>query len=123
MKTIDRFGAGMGAVRKIGLFFAAFWISSGPALAEKRVALVIGNSAYQNVPALLNPARDASAIADSLERLQFRVTRLQDVNAAEMNRAVADFSKVVDGSEMAIVFYAGHGLEAGGENWLIPVDA
>ena len=94
-----------------------------PASAAERVALVIGNGAYQKVPALPNPARDAADIGTALERLNFKVTRLSNVGAAEMRRAIVDFGRTTEGSEMAIVFYAGHGMEAGGENWLIPTDA
>ena len=94
-----------------------------PASAADRVALVIGNGAYQKVPTLPNPSRDAADIGAALERLNFKVTRLNNAGAAEMRKAVVDFGRATEGSEMAVVFYAGHGMEAGGENWLIPTDA
>jgi hypothetical protein len=94
-----------------------------PASAADRVALVIGNGAYQKVPTLPNPPRDAADIGTALERLNFKVNRLNNAGAAEMRKAIVDFGRATEGSEMAVVFYAGHGMEAGGENWLIPTDA
>ncbi|MGD9922501.1 MAG: caspase domain-containing protein [Pseudorhodoplanes sp.] len=94
-----------------------------PAFAESRVALVIGNGAYRNATPLANPANDAGDVATSLERLGFSVTRVTDGTYDAMRRELLDFSKKVPGSEMAVVFFAGHGMEVGGENWLIPVDA
>src|SRR5215469_4941356 len=90
---------------------------------ENRVALVIGNGAYQKVPALPNPPRDANDVADALQQLGFKVTRLIDGDLAQMNRALIDFAAAAARADTAIVFYAGHGIEAGGQNWLIPVDA
>jgi uncharacterized caspase-like protein len=89
----------------------------------KNVALVIGNGAYRNAVGLLNPANDASDIAGSLERLGFTVTRLQDADYDQMRRALLEFGRAARGSEVAIVYYAGHGIEVGGENWLLPIDA
>ena len=88
-----------------------------------RVALVIGNGAYQKVPALPNPPRDAGDVADALQQLGFSVTRLIDGDLAQMNKALIDFAAAAARADTAIVFYAGHGIEAGGQNWLIPVDA
>jgi hypothetical protein len=88
-----------------------------------RVALVIGNGAYQKVPALPNPPRDAGDVADALQQLGFSVTRLIDGDLAQMNQALIDFAAAAGKADTAIVFYAGHGIEAGGQNWLIPVDA
>src|SRR5947208_14726190 len=96
-------------------------IQSG--LAGDRVALVIGNGAYQMVPILPNPSRDASDLARALERLNFQVTRLDNASAAAMRKSLVEFGRKTDGSDVAVVFYAGHGMEVGGENWLIPVDA
>jgi uncharacterized caspase-like protein len=90
---------------------------------ESRVALVIGNGAYQKVPALPNPPRDAVDVADALQKLGFNVTRLIDGDLAQMNQALIEFAAAAARANTAIVFYAGHGIEAGGQNWLIPVDA
>lgn len=98
-------------------------VEAFPASAADRVALVIGNGTYQKVPMLPNPPRDAADIGAALERLNFKVTRLSNAGAAEMRKAIVDFGRATEGSEMAVVFYAGHGMEAGGENWLIPTDA
>jgi hypothetical protein len=102
---------------------ASIFSAASPAFAADRVALVIGNGLYQKVPALPNPTRDADDISRALERLNFRVTRLSNADAADMRKAVINFGRAAEGSEMAVVYYAGHGMEAGGENWLIPVDA
>jgi hypothetical protein len=89
----------------------------------KRVALVIGNGAYQQVPALLNPPRDSTDIAEVLTRLGFSVLLANDLNLEQTKDAITQFGKVVGDSDIALVFYAGHGIEAYGENWLIPIDA
>src|SRR5262249_31491142 len=95
-----------------------------PAHAEgNRLALVIGNGAYRNVPALPNPPRDASDVADAFERMGFAVTRLIDADLAQTRSVLAQFGAKAQQADIAIVFYAGHGIEASGENWLIPVDA
>lgn len=98
-------------------------LAAAPALAAERVALVIGNGAYLRVPTLPNPTRDATDIARALERLDFKVTQLSNGTAADMRKALVEFGRSAEGSRMAILFYAGHGMEAGGENWLIPTDA
>ncbi|SHH95917.1 Caspase domain-containing protein [Bradyrhizobium erythrophlei] len=103
--------------------FSAFIVFAVPALAADRVALVIGNGAYERVPALPNPPRDATDIANALERLDFKVTQLNNATAADMRKALVEFGRAAEGSMMAVVFYAGHGMEAGGENWLVPTDA
>ena len=95
----------------------------GAALAEKRVALVVGNAEYVNATSLANPANDANAVADSLERLDFTVVRGIDLDLLEMRRAVRDFSEKLEGADVALFFYAGHGMQVFGENYLIPVDA
>ncbi|MEO8317388.1 MAG: caspase family protein [Bradyrhizobium sp.] len=108
---------------RIILAAAAIILVISPANAANRVALVIGNGAYEKVPLLPNPTRDAAAIGDSLSRLGFTVTRLKDATASAMRKSIIEFGRAAVGSEMAVVFYAGHGMEVGGENWLIPVDA
>ena len=98
----------------------AFTVS---ARANSKVALVIGNSAYKHASELANPKNDATAIAASLARLGFAVTKVDDGDFNSIRRALLDFNRDVNGSEMAIVFFAGHGMEVAGENWLLPVDA
>jgi uncharacterized caspase-like protein len=95
-----------------------------PALADKRVALVIGNSAYQNVNRLPNPANDAAAIAAMLTKIGFdTVLSKEDVGNADMRKMVRDFSSEAADADVALVYYAGHGIELNGSNYLVPVDA
>lgn len=95
-----------------------------PAAAERRVALVIGNSTYAKVPKLANPINDSGAIEALLEAAGFdKVVRADNLGAAQMRRALRDFSDEVRDADIAVVFYAGHGMEMNGTNYLIPVDA
>lgn len=90
----------------------------------RRVALVIGNSNYAAVAALPNPIRDASALAEELRQLGFAsVTLLTDLSKGAMERALIDFADEAQGADWALVYYAGHGLEMEGENYLVPIDA
>ena len=91
--------------------------------AEKRVALVIGNSRYLHVPELANPRNDAADMARKLEQLGFEVVRGEDLDLAGMRRAARDFTGRLDGADMALFFYAGHGLQVNGTNYMAPVDA
>jgi hypothetical protein len=93
------------------------------ATAEKRVALVIGNSNYTHAPKLPNPVNDATAVAILLRNVGFDVVVRQDLNINDMRRVVRDFSEVTRDAGIAIVFYAGHGLELNGNNYLVPADA
>ena len=112
-----------GSWASIFVLFSFFGLCS-PAFAEKRVALVIGNSAYQNVSRLLNPANDAAAISATFKNTGFDVVELKrDLKANEMRRALRDFSDTVRDADVAIVYYAGHGIEIDGTNYLIPTDA
>ena len=109
----------------IGLFalVALLLLTSDPAAAAKRLALVLGNSKYQNVPALENPANDAKDLAAALRRLGFDVIEQSDASRDAMAKAVHDFSEQLPGADVALFFYAGHGLQMNGENYLVPVDA
>jgi hypothetical protein len=102
---------------------AAVTLFADEARADNRVALVIGNGAYQKVPALPNPMNDAGDIASSFERLGFKVQRLSNATFDDMRRGLLEFGRQARSSDMAVVYFAGHGMELGGENWLIPVDA
>jgi Caspase domain len=118
---------GFGTTRRflamfLGVFFAAF-AGATSAAADKRVALVIGNSAYQSVNKLPNPAKDAASIGDMLKKAGFDVVDArEDVNNAEMRHMIRDFSDKVRDADVALVFYAGHGIEIDGINYLLPVD-
>src|ERR1700731_4506008 len=95
----------------------SFWLFSQPALAAKRVALVMGNSAYQNVSRLANPANDSEAMSAMLKKAGFDVVELKrDLNVSEMRRALRDFSDTVRDADIAIVYFAGHGIEIDGTN-------
>ncbi len=93
------------------------------ALAETRVALVIGNSAYRNVPVLPNPANDASDMASKLRSLDFDVIIGRDLDLAGVRAAIREFNAKLDGADIALFYYAGHGLQVNGENYIAPVDA
>ncbi len=96
---------------------------SSQALAEKRVALVIGNSAYQHVAQLPNPDNDAGDMAGKLTDLGFEVVVGRDLDLAGVRRTIRDFVGKLDGADLALFYYAGHGLQVNGENYIAPVDA
>jgi len=100
-------------------------IASDPrgAAAAERVALVIGNSAYRSASALKNPRNDADAIAAALERLDFKVIKGTDVDQVGLKAVVREFTREIETAKVALFFYAGHGLQVNGRNYLIPVDA
>ncbi|MBR0705105.1 caspase family protein [Bradyrhizobium liaoningense] len=114
----------MGAIRIFLLLLTVFCFSCGGAQAEKRVALVIGNSAYKSAPRLANPVNDASLVGGMLKKAGFDLVDIKlDLNAAEMRRALRDFGGRTREADVAIVYYAGHGIELDGTNYLIPTDA
>jgi hypothetical protein len=99
---------------------------SGTAAAENRMALIIGNSAYETVTALPNPANDAKAMAELLTAAGFEVISAPNLAQSEMRQAVSNFAGIVAGKgpdTVALLFYAGHGLQVDGENFLVPIDA
>ncbi len=98
-------------------------IAAAPVYAEKRVALVIGNGAYQHAPALANPRNDAENVAAALKRLGFDVSLGVDLDKSSTDRLLEGFERKLDGAEVALFFYAGHGLQVNGRNFLVPVDA
>src|SRR5882724_1799882 len=105
-------------------FITVLLFACHPASAEKRVALVVGNSNYKNAAVLPNPGNDATAIAATLKSAGFDVvdSRL-DLTASEMRRALRDFADQARDSDVAVIYYAGHGIEIDGTNYLIPTDA
>jgi uncharacterized caspase-like protein len=92
------------------------------ALAENRVALVIGNSAYKHAPALANPKNDAEGMAASLKRLGFEVLAGTDLDKPSMDKLLQAFADKLEKADVALVFYAGHGLQVNGRNYLVPTD-
>lgn len=105
------------------LFCCAVLGSFFPAEAAKRVALVIGNSAYKHAEALKNPRNDAEAIAAKLAGLGFDVVKGIDLEHVDFAQSVAIFRKKLRGADVGLFFYAGHGLQAHGKNYLVPIDA
>ncbi|MFO1109919.1 MAG: caspase family protein [Bradyrhizobium sp.] len=104
---------------------AAILLASAPALAESRLALVIGQSAYKSVPALPNPGNDAKAMTQLLTDSGFEVSSASDLSQNEMRSAISDFAGKIAAKgpdTIALVFYAGHGIQVDGENFLIPTD-
>jgi uncharacterized caspase-like protein len=93
-----------------------------PAQAEKRVALVIGNSAYVHAPVLKNPRNDAEAISKTLEGLSFEVVKGIDLDTSGMQTTIASFADRLRTADVALLFYAGHGLQVNGTNYLVPID-
>ena len=91
--------------------------------ADNRVALVIGNSAYANANKLANPANDAADMGAHLKKLGFNVFLGLDLDKAGFDAKIRDFAAALEDSGTAILFYAGHGLQVGGQNFLVPVDA
>src|SRR5712672_3868599 len=111
-------------LRQFFLAAALLLLVCQPAFAEKRVALVLGNSAYQNVAKLPNPVNDGEVIAATLKNAGFDVVdSRRDLPAIEMRRALRDFSDSARDADIAVIYYAGHGMEVDGTTYLIPVDA
>ncbi len=99
-------------------------LSGGHAAADKRVALVIGNSGYQHAGRLANPANDADAITVIFKQAGFDVVESRrDLKVNDMRRALRDFSDKARDSDVAVIYYAGHGIEVDGNNYVLPVDA
>src|ERR1700722_15160433 len=114
----------MRSLGTIALALISFGLLGQPAMANKRVALVIGNSAYQSVTRLTNPVNDSGAMAETLNNAGFDVVDLKrDLSVNAMRRALREFSDKVRDADVAVVYYAGHGMEIDGTNYLIPVDA
>jgi hypothetical protein len=107
----------------LGLLLAA--AGGGAAAAAERVALVIGNGAYRHAPPLPNPPNDARAIAEALKRVGFEVVEGADLDIEGMRSTIGAFEKALarGDAKVGLVFYAGHGMQVNGENYLIPVDA
>src|SRR5215469_13739813 len=114
----------MRLVSAIVLAICSMWLFCEPAFAERRIALVIGNSAYERVPQLPNPVNDATSMSEMFKRAGFDTVVLKlDIKAMEMRRALRDFSDEARNADIAIIYFAGHGLEIQGTNYLVPTDA
>ncbi len=99
-------------------------VSGAAVVPGRRIALVIGNSAYRGVPALDNPRRDAAAIASALKAVGFQTVRLEgDLAREKLIDALRAFAREATSADWAVIYFAGHGLEVGGMNYLVPIDA
>ncbi|MHA7772315.1 caspase family protein [Roseibium sp. M-1] len=110
-------------MKRFSCFLFLLFLSLTTAQAERRVALVIGNSGYQQVAALKNPYNDAQGMTEKLTSLGFEVVTGQDLSLRDMRQTIRKFIGTLDGADLALFFYAGHGLQVSGENYLLPVDA
>jgi uncharacterized caspase-like protein len=114
----------MRAVATVALAVLLVWLSSQPAAAERRVALVIGMSNYQQVPRLANPAHDAEAMSSLFKRAGFDfVDSERDLGIADLRRVIRQFSEISRDADISVIYYAGHGMEVDGTNYLVPTDA
>lgn len=102
---------------------AGLLVSAGVAKADKRVAFVLGNSAYMNVAQLPNPAIDAKSMARVLRNVGFEVVEGANLTRDKMTERLLEFGKKAEGADVALFFYAGHGIAINGTNYLLPVDA
>jgi uncharacterized caspase-like protein len=105
------------------LGLAALVATLAPAQAEKRVALIVGNSAYQHAPRLANPGNDAGDMAAKLRGLGFEVVDGIDLGKRDMEKRIRAFSDILAGADVGLFYYAGHGLQVDGRNFLAPIDA
>jgi uncharacterized caspase-like protein len=108
-----------------GGFAALLMLLIIPAFAQQspRVALVIGNGAYRHMPALPNPASGARDMAAALRELGFTVIEGYDVDSAAMRAKISEFGAALPKADVTLLYYAGHGVEVAGKNYLIPIDA
>ncbi|MCU4181592.1 caspase family protein [Bosea sp. BH3] len=120
---VSVFHARLAAAIALALCAMALTVPASAAVPERRVALVIGNSAYTSVPPLANPQRDAKGVSAALKRLGFEVVEGYDLKMDAMTTTVREFAQKLDGAKAGLVYYAGHGIAVGDENYLIPVDA
>ena len=105
------------------LVWLAMCIYAGLASADERVALVVGNSHYKSTAALANPTNDANDVAAALTSLGFKVSLVLDADKREFDRAVEQFARSARTANAALFYYAGHGMQFQGRNYLVPVDA
>ena len=110
----------------VALFFAVAAVQAvraEEAKALRGVALIVGQSAYEHLPPLANPESDARAVEDLFDRLGFDTVDARNADARKLRRTLERFAEDAEGADVAVIYYAGHGIEAGGENFLVPVDA
>ena len=112
---------------KLCTAFTSFTVATclfvGVAYAEKRIALVIGNSAYEHATPLANPRNDAEAMARELRTLGFQTFEGYDLTIDELEDTFYTFADEIEGADVTMVFYAGHGIAIEGQNYIVPIDA
>ena len=117
----------MTAHQNLAKFFFALttiiFIGATPSFADKRVALVIGNGAYKYTPALPNPQNDAADVAEALKAIGFEVTLKTNLEKRQMDQVIAQFARDGKTADAALFYYAGHGMQFEGKNFVMPVDA
>jgi hypothetical protein len=121
-KTLHFFGWWAGLACAAAFLFAA----GEPAFAETRIALVVGNSSYQNIPRLSNPANDARLMAETLRALGFTLvggSAQIDLDKGSFDQTIRTFGSQLQGADVALFYYAGHGLQVRGSNYLVPINA
>lgn len=116
VRVVPRYAVAQAALQRARELAAA-------APGEKRVALVIGNAGYRHAPRLTNPLNDANDVAGALQELGFETVVATDLDRSGMNDALARFSRIVSGADVALVYYSGHGMQWGNRNYLLPVEA
>lgn len=116
-------GSGLLFERLIAASVIAFFALCGPLFAQDRVALIVGNSDYETIPALKNPQNDANAVGEALGNLGFDVTLLTDVTSEKFWLQLEDFIKKAENAETTLFYYSGHAFQLEGANYLVPVNA
>jgi hypothetical protein len=111
------------AVRVLAAIFISFFAWSTYAYADKRVALVVGNAQCAHTSALPNPRNDAQDIADLLKKIGFDVTVGYDLNQASFARVIDEFARTLEGADVGLFFYAGHGVQINEKNYLVSTEA
>lgn len=113
----------MGRLAAVALVFLALFVLGARAQPDRRVALVIGNGTYAEAGTLANPVNDAADIAAKLRDIGFTVIEGHDLGKRELERKIGDFSDALSGAATGLFYYAGHGLQVDGRNFIVPVDA
>src|ERR1700761_6706975 len=119
-----------GVASQVRRLLFALLLAVGPTLAsaqtqppKRRVAFVIGIGAYQNAPKLANPVNDAKAIGAALRKLNFEVDEVYDADFRQLTHALREFGIKAQRADVAVIYYAGHGVQVARENYLLPADA
>ena len=111
------------ALRLVAFAVVALLFALGqPARAEKRVALVVGNDSYRNIVPLKKAANDARIVGETLRRLGFKILVAENHSRRAMSKALLTFDSMVEKGDTALFYFAGHGFEIKGENYLLPID-